>query len=74
MAIKLVKRGMDTDFVLRRFRKERQILAALDHPHIARLLDGGTTADGLPYFVMEFIEGQPLYRYCDTHHCRLPNA
>ncbi|MBC7793595.1 MAG: protein kinase, partial [Clostridia bacterium] len=68
VAIKLVKRGMDTDFVLRRFRKERQILAALDHPHIARLLDGGTTADGLPYFVMEYIEGQPLYRYCDNNH------
>jgi serine/threonine protein kinase/tetratricopeptide (TPR) repeat protein len=67
VAIKLVKRGMDTDFILRRFRKERQILAALDHPHIALLLDGGTTDDGLPYFVMEFIEGQPLYRYCDTH-------
>ncbi len=67
VAIKLVKRGMDTDFVLRRFRKERQILAALDHPHIARLLDGGTTSDGLPYFVMEFIEGRPLYRYCDEH-------
>ena len=66
-AIKLVKRGMDTDFILRRFRKERQILAALDHPHIAGLLDGGTTEDGLPYFVMEFIEGQPLYSYCDTH-------
>jgi TolB-like protein/Tfp pilus assembly protein PilF/tRNA A-37 threonylcarbamoyl transferase component Bud32 len=66
-AIKLVKRGMDTDFVLRRFRKERQILAALDHPHIAGLLDGGTTEDGLPYFVMEFIEGQPLYSYCDSH-------
>jgi serine/threonine protein kinase len=65
-AIKLVKRGMDTDFILRRFRKERQILAALDHPHIARLLDGGTTEDGLPYFVMEFIEGQPLYSYCDS--------
>src|SRR4051794_23436621 len=67
VAIKLVKRGMDTDFVLRRFRKERQILAALDHPHIALLLDGGTTDDGLPYFVMEYIEGQPLYRYCDSH-------
>src|SRR5689334_12731142 len=66
-AIKLVKRGMDTDFILRRFRKERQILAALDHPHIAGLLDGGTTEDGLPYFVMEFIEGQPLYSYCDSH-------
>src|ERR1051325_3123899 len=68
VAIKLVKRGMDTDFILRRFRKERQILAALDHPHIARLLDGGTTDDGLPYFVMEYIEGQPLYRYCDAHN------
>src|SRR5262245_49601141 len=67
VAIKLVKRGMDTDFILRRFRKERQILAALDHPNIALLLDGGTTEDGLPYFVMEFIEGQPLYRYCDAH-------
>jgi serine/threonine protein kinase len=67
VAIKLVKRGMDTDFILRRFRKERQILAALDHPHIALLLDGGTTDDGLPYFVMEYIEGQPLYRYCDNH-------
>ena len=65
VAIKLVKRGMDTDFILRRFRKERQILAALDHPNIARLLDGGTTDDGLPYFVMEFIEGQPLYLFCD---------
>jgi eukaryotic-like serine/threonine-protein kinase len=67
VAIKLVKRGMDTDFILRRFRKERQILAALDHPHIGLLLDGGTTDDGLPYFVMEFIEGQPLYNYCDAH-------
>ncbi|HJQ24402.1 MAG TPA: protein kinase [Blastocatellia bacterium] len=66
VAIKLVKRGMDTDFVLRRFRNERQILASLDHPNIARLLDGGTTADGLPYFVMEYIEGQPLYVYSDA--------
>src|SRR5918999_2747610 len=70
-AIKLVKRGMDTDFILRRFRKERQILAALDHPHIAGLLDGGTTDDGLPYFVMEFIEGQPLYNYCDAHQLNI---
>ncbi len=68
VAIKLVKRGMDTDFILRRFRKERQILAALDHPYIAHLLDGGTTDDGLPYFVMEFIEGQPIYRYSDAHN------
>src|SRR5207253_11137020 len=56
---------MDTDFVVRRFRKERQILASLDHPNIARLLDGGTTDDGLPYFVMEYIEGLPIYRFCD---------
>ncbi|HEX8070474.1 MAG TPA: protein kinase [Pyrinomonadaceae bacterium] len=65
VAVKLIKRGMDTDFILRRFRNERQILAALDHPYIARLLDGGTTDDALPYFVMEYIEGLPVYRYCD---------
>ncbi|HEX5691758.1 MAG TPA: serine/threonine-protein kinase, partial [Roseiflexaceae bacterium] len=65
-AVKLIKRGMDSDFILRRFRRERQILASLDHPHIARLLDGGTTEDGLPYFVMEYIAGQPLYQHCDT--------
>src|SRR5918998_3356840 len=65
VAVKLIKRGMDTDFILRRFRNERQILATLDHPYIARLLDGGTTDDGLPYFVMEYIEGAPLYRYSD---------
>src|SRR5262249_42026674 len=51
--------------ILQRFRRERQILAALDHPNIARLLDGGTTDDGRPYFVMEYIEGQPLLAYCD---------
>ncbi|HKS30242.1 MAG TPA: protein kinase [Pyrinomonadaceae bacterium] len=65
VAIKLIKRGMDTDFILRRFRHERQILAALDHPYIARLLDGGATPAGQPYFVMEYIEGRPLYRHCD---------
>jgi serine/threonine protein kinase/tetratricopeptide (TPR) repeat protein len=65
VAIKLVKRGMDTEFVLRRFRNERQILAALNHPNIARLLDGGTTSDGRPYFVMEYIEGQPITHYAD---------
>jgi eukaryotic-like serine/threonine-protein kinase len=67
VAIKLVKRGMDTDEVLNRFRHERQILASLDHPNIARLLDGGTTEDGLPYFVMEYIEGQPIDKYCDDN-------
>lgn len=64
VAVKLIKRGMDTDFIVKRFRHERQIAAALNHPHIARLLDGGTTADGLPYFVMEDIEGKPFFRYC----------
>jgi eukaryotic-like serine/threonine-protein kinase len=67
VALKLVKRGMDTDFVLRRFRAERRILAQLDHPHIARLLDGGSTPDGRPYFVMEFVDGVPLDRYADEH-------
>src|SRR5262245_48976224 len=64
VAIKLIKRGMDTDFIRERFLRERQILASLDHPHIARLFDGGTTADGLPYFVMEFVDGQPIIDYC----------
>ena len=59
-ALKIIKRGMDTDAIVRRFRTERQILAALSHPHIARLLDGGTTADGVPYLVMEYVEGQPI--------------
>lgn len=67
VALKVVKRGIDTDFVLKRFRNERQILAALDHPFITRLIDGGTTDDGRPYFVMEYIDGLPLYRYCDRN-------
>jgi len=72
VAIKLVKRGMDTDAVIRRFRNERQILANLDHPNIARLLDGGATDEGLPYFVMEYIEGKPIDVHCDSG--RLPIA
>ena len=67
VAIKVVKRGTDTEAVVGGFRKERQILAGLDHPHIARLLDGGSTDDGLPYFVMDYVEGLPLDVYCDTH-------
>ncbi len=67
VAIKLIKRGMDTDSIVSRFRDERQILATLDHPNIARLYDGGTTEDGLPYFVMEYIDGKPIYDYCNTH-------
>jgi serine/threonine protein kinase/tetratricopeptide (TPR) repeat protein len=65
VAIKLVNRGMDTDLILRRFMMERQILANLEHPNIARLLEGGSTLDGLPYFVMEYIEGEPITDYCD---------
>jgi TolB-like protein/Flp pilus assembly protein TadD/tRNA A-37 threonylcarbamoyl transferase component Bud32 len=60
VAIKVLKRGTDTDEVLRRFRMERQILANLDHLNITRLLDAGTTKDSLPYFVMEFVEGTPI--------------
>jgi eukaryotic-like serine/threonine-protein kinase len=65
VALKLVKRGMDTDAILDRFRTERQILARLDHPGIARFLDAGATDDGRPYFVMERIEGTSITRYCD---------
>jgi serine/threonine protein kinase/tetratricopeptide (TPR) repeat protein len=67
VAIKLIRGGTDRDFVLKRFRNERQILAALDHPNIGRLLGGGTTENGNPYFVMEYIEGQPLYQYADRN-------
>jgi serine/threonine protein kinase/tetratricopeptide (TPR) repeat protein len=72
VAIKLVQTGIDTEQILKRFRHERQILAALDHPNIARLLDGGTTNDGLPYFVMDYVEGTPITTYCDTHKLSIP--
>jgi len=72
VAIKLIKRGMDTDLVLERFRAERQILASLDHPNIARLMDGGTTDDGRPYFVMEHIEGKPIDEYADAQRLTVP--
>ena len=64
-ALKLIKRGVDTDEVVHRFRQERQILASLEHPNIARLLDGGVSADGRPYFVMERIDGLPIDERCD---------
>ncbi len=64
VAIKVVRRGMDTADVLERFRHERQILANLDHPYIARLLDGGTTPDGRPFFVMDYVRGKPLDLFC----------
>jgi tetratricopeptide (TPR) repeat protein/tRNA A-37 threonylcarbamoyl transferase component Bud32/TolB-like protein len=68
VAIKTVRRGMDSAAVIGRFRNERQILAALDHPHIGALFDGGTTPDGLPYFVMEYVDGVPIDQYADQHH------
>jgi serine/threonine protein kinase len=67
VAIKVVKRGLDTPFALARFRAERQILANLEHPNIARLLDGGTTDAGLPYVVMELVDGLPMDEYCESH-------
>ena len=67
VAIKLVKRGMDTQEILRRFRLERQVLAGLTHPNIAALIDGGSTPDGLPYLVMEYVEGIRIDRYCEQH-------
>ena len=65
VAIKLLKRGVANEEVLRRFRSEREVLARLDHPNIARLIDAGTTDDGLPYFVMEYIDGIPITRFLD---------
>ena len=67
VAVKLVRGGLDTASVLERFRHERQILASLDHPNIGRLLDGGTTDEGLPYLVMELIAGTPIDQHCDEH-------
>jgi serine/threonine protein kinase/Tol biopolymer transport system component/tetratricopeptide (TPR) repeat protein len=66
VAVKLIRGGMETDFAIRRFRNERQILARLEHPNIARLIDGGKTENGMPYYVMEYVEGEPLNRYCES--------
>lgn len=70
-ALKLIKRGMDSDAVLRRFFNERQILASLEHPNIARLIDGGTTDDGLPFFVMEYVEGATILEYSNAENLDL---
>jgi serine/threonine protein kinase/Tol biopolymer transport system component len=67
VAVKLIKPGADTEEVLRRFEQERQILASLNHPAIARLYDGGSTEHGHPYFVMELVEGAPIDVYCRSH-------
>ncbi len=65
VALKVVRPGYDNRGIVRRFERERQILASLSHPSIARLLDGGCTDDGTPYFVMEYVEGEPIDRYCE---------
>lgn len=71
VALKVLKRGLDTHAVVQRFRQERAVLAALEHPNIARILDGGTTPDGRPYFAMEYIDGQPITTYCDNRQARI---
>ena len=75
VAVKFLNRGAEGTVAVRRFRAERQMLASLQHPNIASLVDGGVTPDGLPYFVMEFIDGEPITRWCDarslTIHARL---
>lgn len=71
VAIKLLKRGMDSDHVLKRFFKERQILAALNHPNIAQLFDAGAGEDGLPYFVMEYVDGLPITQFSEERELDL---
>ena len=68
VALKLIKPGMDTKQVIARFEAERQALALMDHPNIAKVLDAGATPGGRPYFVMDLVKGVPITRYCDEHH------
>jgi eukaryotic-like serine/threonine-protein kinase len=70
-ALKVIKRGMDSNSVVARFMRERQILARLEHTNIARLLDGGVAADGSPYFAMEYVDGHPLLGYCQERDASL---
>jgi tetratricopeptide (TPR) repeat protein/tRNA A-37 threonylcarbamoyl transferase component Bud32 len=72
VALKLIRDGQYSGSVVARFRNERQILATLEHPNIARLLDGGTAENGLPYFVMELVEGQPIHQYCQARDLPVP--
>ena len=71
VAIKLIKAGMDTREVVARFESERQALALMDHPAIAKVFDAGSTPDGRPYFVMEYVAGMPITTYCDRHKLTL---
>ncbi|NBC64355.1 MAG: tetratricopeptide repeat protein [Bacteroidetes bacterium] len=71
VALKVIRSGVVSDDILSRFYEERQILATLNHPNIARLFDGGTTADKLPWFAMEFVKGTPVTDYCERHQSTL---
>lgn len=71
VAFKVLRRGLDTDDVVARFRAERQILSALEHPSIARILDGGALADGRPYLVLEYVDGEPITTHCKRHGVEL---
>jgi serine/threonine protein kinase len=72
VALKIIKPGMDSKQVIARFEAERQALAMMDHPNIARVLDAGATESGRPYFVMELVRGIPITEYCDQVHLSIP--
>lgn len=74
VALKIIRRGMDSASIVARFEAERQALTLMSHPNIARVLDAGTTRMGLPYFVMELVEGNPITRYCDDNTLSLRTA
>ncbi len=71
VALKLIKRGMDSESILKRFAIERRILSRLKHPHIAQLLDGGIASEGVPFFVMEYVDGKPFDSFCEENHLSL---
>src|SRR5208283_2991338 len=72
VAVKIIKPGMDSKAVLARFEAERQALAVMDHPNIAKVLDGGLTDTGRPFFVMEYVKGLPITEYCDARRLNIP--
>ncbi len=71
VALKIIKRGMDSEVILTRFATERRILSTLKHPNTAQLLDGGISSEGLPFFVMEYVDGKPLNQFCDENELAL---
>ncbi|MEK7723860.1 MAG: protein kinase, partial [Acidobacteriota bacterium] len=71
VALKILRKGMDSDAMLRRFRHERQILATLEHPNIAHLIDGGKTAEGVPFFALEFVKGLSIDEFCEERNLNI---